>query len=81
MDGEDRSLIYFQPSHERGIMLRGAPKIPLPSTLLRPLLHVQAVVEQGSMWVPVSDSWRNPAIASRRILDEAVRQLFVNRSA
>lgn len=41
-----------------------------------PLLHRKAVAEQGLMWVPVSGSWRNPAIYSRRLLDEAVRQLF-----
>eukprot|EP00903_Cladosiphon_okamuranus_P008265 g7955.t1 len=40
------------------------------------MMPPMAIVDQGSMWVPVSGSWRNPGLYSRRILDETIRQLF-----
>ncbi|CAN0175538.1 unnamed protein product [Scytosiphon promiscuus] len=40
------------------------------------MMPPMAVAEQGNMWVPVTGSWRNPAIYSERILEDALSQLF-----
>ncbi|CAM9646251.1 unnamed protein product [Scytosiphon promiscuus] len=35
-----------------------------------------AIAEQGSMWVPVSGSWRDPVVYSESILDVALSQMY-----
>ncbi|CAN0186399.1 unnamed protein product [Scytosiphon promiscuus] len=43
------------------------------------MMPPMAVAEQGSMWVPMTGSWRNPAIYSERILEVAVSQLLFEK--
>lgn len=42
------------------------------------MMPALAVAEKGSMWVPISGSWHNPAILSQVIFEAALDEHFKN---
>lgn len=71
--------------HVAGLLNKGMKFFSLQclATLAAPhykLIPPMAIVEQGYMWIPVSGSWPDPAIASQVIFEATLDEHLRNRN-